>query len=149
MADLSLEAVSPKVAFSTSTITLLQIVAPTNQRLKIREWSVSFDGTSNTAAPIKVEVVRQTTAGTMSALTLVKNDASQSETIQSSAQHTASAEPTTTDVMKSELVHPQQGFCWQAPFGGEIKVKGGERIGIRLVTPGAGANAEARFTFEE
>lgn len=149
MADLALAAVTPQITFSTSTVTLLQITAPTNQRLKVKEASVSFQGTSNTAAPIEVDVLRQTTAGTMTSLTPKLVDKDMQETIQSTAQHTATVEPTAGDILMSEAVHPQTGYTWQAPFGGEIKVQGGGRLGTRLVTPGAGGTAFARYIYEE
>jgi hypothetical protein len=47
-----------------------------------------------------------------------------------------------------EEVHPQCGYTWQAPFGGELVIKGGDRLGIS-VTAGADVNAKARMIFEE
>lgn len=149
MAGVGVAAVTPSISFSTSTTTLIQIVAPTNQRLVVNELSVSFDGVSNTAKPIQVDVLRQSSAGTMSSLTPVKRNSSDSETIQSTAQHTSTGEPTAGNILMSEQVHPQTGYTWQAPFGKEIIVPGGGRLGIRLVTPGAGADAFARINYEE
>lgn len=149
MAGVRLSAQSPKITFSTSTITLIQITAPANQRLVVSEASIAFNGTSNTAAPIQTDILRQTTAGTMSSLTPAKLNSSDSETVQSTAQHTATAEPTASTLLFSEQVHPQTGFLWQARFGEEIIVPGGARLGMRLVTPGAGADATARFVYAE
>lgn len=149
MAGVLVSAVSPLISFSTSTVTLIQVVAPTNQRLVISEISVSFDGVSNTAKPIQVDVLRQSTAGTMSSLTPVKVNSSDSETLQTTAQHTATAEPTAGNILMTENVHPQTGYTWQAPFGKELIVPGGGRLGVRLVTPGAGADAVARIILAE
>ena len=148
MAGVGFKAVTGEIATGTSAKTLLQILAPANQRLKVKEWSISFTGVSNTGVPIKVDVLRQTTAGTMTSLTPVQGNNSDSETLQVTAQHTATVEPTAGDVLFSEEVHPQYGYTWQAPFGDEIPVKGGSRLAIR-VTAAASVSAIARFVGEE
>jgi len=148
MAGNRFKAVTSQISTGTSAKTLLQIVAATNQKVKIDEISVSFDGVSNTATPIKVDVLRQTTAGTMTSLTGVKDPDDWDETMQTTFQHTATAEPTAGSVLMSEHVHPQQGYTWQAPFGREIHIGGGDRLGIR-VTAGASVNALARVAGEE
>lgn len=141
-------AVTAEISTGTSAKTILQLVAASNHRVLIVELSISFKGTSNTAAPIKVRVLRQTTAGTMSSLTPVKMNSGDDETLQTTAQHTATAEPTASDVLLSEEVHPQTGYTWQAPFGRELVIPGGGRLGIE-VTAGADVNCIARAIFEE
>lgn len=148
MAGVKFAAQSGEIASGTSTKTLLQIAAASNHRVMVREISVSFKGTSATAAPVKVDVLRQSDAGTMSSLTPVKLNSADDETLQTTAQHTATAEPSAGDVLKTEEVHPQTGFLWQAPFGGEIVVPGGTRLAVR-VTAGADVNAVARIEGEE
>lgn len=148
MAGILFSAQAPEMTTGTSKITLLQIVAPTNQRIKVKEISVSFKDTVNTDAPINVAVLRQTTAGTMSALTLQKLNESDAETLQSTAQYLATSEPTGTSEVLGEEVHPQGGYTWQAPFGGEIIVEGGHRLGI-AVTAGTSTTAKARMICEE
>ncbi|RLF30319.1 MAG: hypothetical protein DRN14_00250 [Thermoplasmata archaeon] len=148
MAGILAVAQTAEVATGTSKKTLLQLVAAANHRVKVKEISISFDGTSNTAAPILVEVLKQTDAGTMSSLTPVKIDEDGDETLQTTAQHTATAEPSSGNVNMREQVHPQGGYTWQAPFGGELVINGGDRLGI-AVTAGADVNAVARMIFEE
>lgn len=148
MAGNRIKGSTSQVATGTALKTLLQIVAVANHKVKVDEISISFAGTSNTATPIKVEVLRQTTAGTMTALTLVKDPDDWDETIQTTAQHTATAEPTAGDILMAETVHPQQGYTWQAPFGREIHIGGGDRLGVR-VTAAADVNAIVRFAGEE
>jgi hypothetical protein len=134
--------------------TLLQIASPANQRVKVKEWSVSFQGTSNTATPAQVQVMRQSTAGTGGSSADAapqKWDDDQGETIQSSSLSAAtafSAEPTYGAVLQTENVHTQSGFCWQAPVGGEILLKGGDRLAI-VVNEAAGVPTVARFVCEE
>jgi hypothetical protein len=149
MSGVGWSAQTSEVATGTALKTIIQVIAAANHALLVHEWSVSFKGVSTTGTPILVEVLRQTTGGTMSSLTPVKdpNDDSD-ETLQVTAQHTATAEPTAGDVLKKELVHPQTGYTWQAPFGKPIKVGGGDRLGIR-VTSAADVNCVARFSGEE
>jgi hypothetical protein len=148
MSGVRFKVVSGEIATGTSAKTLLQIVAANNHGVLIDEISISFKGTSNTATPIKVDVLRQTTAGTMSSATPVKDPADADETLQTTAQANATVEPTAGDILMSELVHPQTGYTWQAPFGRQIKIGGGGRLGIR-VTAGADVNAVCRVSGEE
>ncbi len=123
------------VAFATGTAvkTMIQLLAATNQCVKVGELSMSFNGTSNTNAPIYVETVKQTSAGTLTnTTTLVKEDAGRGETIQTTGKDTATAEPTdSAAVTMAEYVHPQTGFLWQAPFGQEQFIIGAGRLGFR------------------
>ena len=148
MAGVRFKAATSLVATGTSLKTIAQLVAASNHGIKLDEIEVSFAGTSNTATPIKVEVLRQTTAGTMSSLTPVKDPDDSDETLQVTAQHTATAEPTASDILIVVNVHPQTGWSWQAPFGREIKIGGGDRVGVR-VTAAADVNCAVRFCGEE
>src|SRR5262245_59964251 len=124
MATIQVIAQTAEVALASGVAkTLLQVVAPTHQRLKIGEWGVFFDGTSNSAEPVQVRLLKRTTAGTMSALTLGRRDTG-GETIQSTAEHTATAEPTAGDVIDMVEVHPQGGYEKIFPLGKEIIVGG-------------------------
>jgi hypothetical protein len=136
------------ISTGTSIKTLIQIVAASNHKILIDEISISFAGTSNTAAPILVQVARNTDAGTMSSLTGAKDPDDWDETMQTTGQHTATAEPTQGTVIIDEYVHPQTGYTWQAPFGKAIAIGGGDRLGI-AVTAGASVSAAVRVCGEE
>jgi hypothetical protein len=148
MAGVKFVAQTAEVATGTAKKTLLQLLAPANQRVLVKEISISFDGVTNTNEPILVQITRQSTAGTMTALTLQKMNTGDNETLQTTAQHTATVEPTETAELMGEQVHPQGGYTWQAPFGGEIVITGGERLGI-AVTASVTANAKTRIIGEE
>lgn len=137
-----------QVATVVGTRTVLQIVAAANHRVLIKEFSVSFQGTSNTATPAEVRLARQTDAGTSTELTPEKVNEGDNETLQTTARHTATMEPTTGNTIMHEHVHTQAGYTWQAPFGGEIVVIGGNRLGI-VIEAAAVVNVVARFKFEE
>lgn len=149
MAGLRATVNSGEIATTATAKTLLQLVAAANHRVLVKEVSIGFKGTNNTAAPITVDLVRQSTAGTSSSATPVKTDESADETLQTSAVKNCTAEPTGSTIVKTfTVVHPQAGLIWQAPFGGEIPVGGGSRLGLRVSAP-ADVNAVAEFVFEE
>ena len=116
--------------------TVLQVFAPANQRLRIVGWGVFFDGTSVSAEPVNIKLVRQSTSGTMTSVTPTKCDDSLPETIQSTASADASAEPTTGDVIKFINIHPQSGYEVANGVKDEDWVKGGGRVGIVVTAPG-------------
>ena len=128
--------------------TILQIAAPANQKVKVLEWGVFFDGTVVTAEPCEIILVRQTSAGTMTPATPAKVDESNSQAIQSGAFANATAEPTLGDVVDLVEVHPQQGYAKIYPLGQERVVTGGSRIGIQIKAP-ANVNVRPYMTCEE
>ncbi len=148
MAGLDCVAQTAEIALTAATAkTVLQLVAPANQRLKIKGWGVFFDGVSASAEPVQCRLLRQTTAGTMTSLTPVKLCAG-SETVQATAQHTATVEPTAGDVLDPVEVHPQAGYEKQIPPDMKMEVPGGGRVGIECTAP-AGVNVRAKIFFEE
>jgi hypothetical protein len=126
---------SAEVATGTAVKTMMQVVAAANHRVLLNEISVSFDGVNNAHAPVLVQVLRQDDSGTGTAVgdELQKLNDSDDETLEVTGVDTFTGEPTgTTEILMTEFVHPQTGFCWQAPFGKEIPIKGGNRMGIRV-----------------
>jgi hypothetical protein len=128
--------------------TLLQLLAATNQRVRLLEIAVAFHGIVNTNEPIQTDVMRQSTAGTMSALTPVTLDDDLAETVQTTAQHTATAEPTAGNILATWAIHPQTGLVYQVPKADEIMIKGAGRLGLCTTAPNS-VNADAYLKFEE
>lgn len=138
-----------EIALSAATAkTVIQLVAATNHRVVVKRLGVYFDGTSTTAEPVQVRVLRQTTAGTMSALTPVKLDDSIADTLLTTAQHTATVEPTAGDVLDVCEVHPQQSYEWIYPLYEEPIIGGGDRLGVECTAP-ATVNVRCKIVFEE
>ena len=127
--------------------TVVQIIAPAHQRLKIKRWGVFFDGIAATGAPVEVRLLRQDADGTLSAVTIFKQVAG-SETIQTTAKGDASAEPTPSDVIDVAEVHPQSGYEAVIPFDMPIEIPGGGIVGITCKAPDA-VNVRAKIIFEE
>jgi hypothetical protein len=122
---------------------MLQAVAPANIRVKILGWGVAFDGILTTGQPVQIRLLRQTTAGTMSALTPVNTNAV-AEAIQTTAQQNATAEPTAGNILYIGAIHPQQGILVQFPYGQELIIPGGGRVGVEVNVPAGQSAVNAR-----
>ena len=136
------------ITTGTSAKTLIQLVAAANHAIRLVEVAIGFHGTSNTAEPIKVELVRQTDAGTMSSLTLVNADSGVNDTLDTTGQHTATAEPTGSTVVRVWAIHPQTQFVISANELTDVIVPASGRIGLR-VTAAASTTADAYLAFIE
>lgn len=119
---------SSAIQTGTAAKTVLQIIAAANHRLSNVYFNIGFKGVTGTDVPITVDVVKQTTDGTSSALTPVKDCDTDDETLQVTARRDASVEPTTTDLKWSYAVHPQAGARMIGPF----TIPGGQRLGLRV-----------------
>lgn len=115
---------------------LMQLLAAAHHRVHIHELSVSFRGTNATHAPALVEIVRYSDAGTSVALTPVKLNSGDNETIQTTARKTfTGTEPVATDILFSELITPNGGgYTWGGGNAGPLVLIGGERIGVRVTS---------------
>jgi len=112
--------------------TLIQIVAATNHAVKILEWGIFLKGTSNTQEPGKAILVRQDDAGTSSALTPAKLNDSIGDTLDTTARHDFTAEPSNdSDILDLKYVHPQTGWVQQYRYGEEPVVGAGDRVGLK------------------
>lgn len=148
MADIICSANTAEIALTAATAkTVLYLKAATNQKIKVLRWGVFFDGTSSSAEPVQVRLLRFTTDATVTSLTPVKKG-TDSETVQTTAGYNASAEGTAGDVLDVIEVHPQTGYEVIFPMGQEIKVPGGGRVGIECTAP-ASVNVRAKIDFEE
>jgi len=126
--------VSGQALAAAATETLVQIVTTTNQRVRVRGFGVSFNGTDATKQPILVDVLRQTTAGTSSALTIVKADPA-SGTPVTTALQSFTVEPTAGDILWSAYFTPVGGGIDLALYpDDEIVLGPSTRLGIRCTT---------------
>ena len=134
MAAIRFRVSSGEEALAASTAeTVVQLVAAANHRVKITEYTISFKGTSATDTPVRCRIFRQTGAGTSAAATVVKDDVSTDETLQTTARNAFTVEPTTDDALIDEFeVHPQPGTKVFLPLAQEILVAGGGRVGFKL-----------------
>lgn len=148
MSDLFGVAATNSVALSANVAkTVLQVIAPANHRVKILGWGAFFDGVSATNTPVRIRLQRQTTAGTMSALTPTKT-ASRAESLLVIAQFNATAEPSNSDIIEQATCHPQQGYEVKFAPGQELIIEGGGRVGIEILAVNA-VNSFTKIFFEE
>lgn len=151
MAGIFVHSVGTNDVAANTVKTLLQVVAPTHQRLRIKRMKVDFQGASAAAKPARVRLLRQTTAGTASAGTVVKTDPNGSETVQSTSQVTFTVEPTASDVLWSGYVPVFNGGI-EIPLDFQgWEVAGGGKVGIDVLTAAAEATvaSSAALFWEE
>jgi hypothetical protein len=148
MAGLLLHVSSGEVALANGK-TMLQIVAAANDRLRVQGWGAAIKGTSATDPPVLWQVVRQTTAGTMSAGTVSKKNDADPETVQTTALVNATVEPTTGAIVESFEIHPQTGYRVFYPMGQEIMIPNGERLGWKATSSTLNYNAVTEVDLEE
>src|SRR3990170_173911 len=128
--------------------TALQLKSGTNLITALQMIEVTFDGVVNNAIPVKIDLLRQTTAGTMSALTPNKlKDTSTS--LQVTAQENATVEPTAGALLHTWYIHPQAGVIHELTLpDGEIELPSAGFVGLRLTAPAA-VNTLATIRGEE
>lgn len=141
MAGILFNVNSGEIALSTTPLTVLQIKAPSNQRVLLRR--LAFTGkmaAGGTDTPVKVRFTRSTsnfgTAG--SSVTPAKQNTSDSETVQTTAGKNFSVEPTTpADALMWWEVQPQSGIIENFPPNAPVVIPGGSSLNIEA-TAGAG-----------
>lgn len=113
----------------TGAKTFVQIIAAAQQRVLIHRIFISGSGIITTAAPVPLELLLQTTAGTVTSVTPTKINSGDNETLQVTAGKDASAEPTASTIKWARFWHPQTAYdlFFPRPF----VIIGGERLGLR------------------
>jgi hypothetical protein len=129
--------------------TLVQLVAPSNHRVKVVGVRIGFHGTSNTNEPILVELVRQTSTAASTTCTPTKINAADDETLQTTGNYLFTSESTPGDIVETfPSCHPQAGFSYDYPLGQEVHVVGGTKLALR-VTAAQSVTADGQLKFEE
>lgn len=130
--------------------TILQLRGATTTKAKLIEIGVSFDGTSPTAEPVRIRVLRQTTDGTATGASEEKDDPDD-PTAGCTGFHSFTAEPTAGGVLRDFELHPAGlPFVLQWPLGREPVLDDAttSRVGIECTAP-AVVNATGWITWEE
>lgn len=152
MAGLNGFATWPTANINANTLTVMQLVAPTNQRLRVTQLEVSFDGTNSANAPATVLLERQTSGTfTNTAVAPAKtNDPSGTgETLQASTKNTQTVAPTSGDTLAKFFLPVFGGtLVWPFPPGQEPMVPGGTIVGVK-VTTGSQVNCIGGIHYEE
>lgn len=139
--------VSGEAIAASTAETLIQGVASANKSIRLVRWGVSFNGVSVSDAPVLVELLRLTSAGTSAAFTPIKLDpASDAPLMTARSSHTA--EPTASDVIEKHYVSPTSLLVMQYAYDERVSVAANGRLGIRVLAANA-VNASAFLIFEE
>jgi hypothetical protein len=152
MAGINAYAAWPTTNINANTLTVMQLVAPTNQRLRITALEISFDGTNSANAPAAVSLERQTSGTFTNTAVAPKktNDPSGTgETVQANTKNTQTVAPTSGDIMRQFYV-PVFGGLVIYPFapGQEVMVPGGTTLGVKVTTT-AQVNCFGGLCYEE
>lgn len=129
------------VASGTALKTILQIATDANRQIAVYALRVSYAGTSSTAVPVRTLLQRQTSAGTGGAsLTslygvnkLDPNSQASTVTALRGAVGAWTGEPTASEVVFAQEVHPQTGFGEYIPLGEEIIVAASGRLAVVVI----------------
>jgi hypothetical protein len=141
------------VALNSGTAqTVLQITAPTNQRLRITEYEFSFDGTNSANTPASIKIERQT-GGTFTnnsvAPVKINDPSNVGETLQATSNNTVTVEPTEGDKLRYISVPVFGGtVILPQPPGQEDYVMGGTKLGIKISAAQA-VNVYVTVRYEE
>lgn len=123
------------VTSGTSAKTLVQIVPGSNVTATVIEYRFSFNSATSADVPVLCEILRQTTAGTSSSLTLAALKESVSKAAVATALQTFTVEPTAGTILYSDYVTPVGGlYVIQFPLGREPDALT-NRIGLRVTAP--------------
>ena len=132
---------------ASSAKTVLQLQAGTNLGVAILRIKVSFEGVTTDDEPAIVQILKQTTGGTMSAGTeTCVTGPGASITPQAVAQYNATVEPTGTTVLDECYVHMQSGYEWVFQEGQDEIVFNNSYVGVKVTTASGTATTNCRAT---
>ena len=147
---------TPYTVLTADTSSIMELLGDADVVAKLVEFSISFNGTSPTQAPILVKLRQITATGTGTACTEVAVQRTGKSAPQVQAKHTLTVEPTmvATVALGSWYVHPQGGLLvMQYPLGREpVICDGSASQGLALeLTSASGVTPTAvcHVTWEE
>ncbi len=115
-------------------------------------FDVSFDGTTATATPILVEIVRTTAASSGGSVGTIQHyNGFTPSAASSTARINDTADGTSPTVIQSWLINPTTAFSYQWPLGREFTMSVSSFAEIRLTTVTASGtpNYVVNLVFEE
>ena len=126
--------------------TVLNIASPATIRMRVTGIQISFDGVTAGNAPVLVELLRQTSAGTVTAVTPAATDPAAPAALGTAGKN-ASAEPTGPTVIKTFRLSPNGGTAFVPLVGADmITVPVSGFFGIRC-TAANNVNCNAEIAY--
>lgn len=131
--------------------TVLCLIGSTAVKARIIEWSVCFDGTSSTAEPVRVRLVRTTADDGTSTAATEKAWDPDNPTANCAAKHSYTAEPTKeAQALADYEIPPTSGMVLQYPLGREIVIDNSASTGLAIeCTAPAAVNVSCTICWEE
>jgi hypothetical protein len=128
-----------EITLAAATVeSIIEVTAPTNTRLLVIAWGISFDSILVTDEPVEVTLARKSVAGTGGTAATARDlNEDATGTVQSSAQISRTAEGTVTYDFQPRNIHPQGGFEIWYPEGKEIQIVPAGIFAIRANAPQA------------
>lgn len=128
--------------------TAVQLAASASKTIELVRWSISFNGTNAADGPVRVQLLRQLSAGTSSDFVPFKVDPS-SDAPLARGRTAFTAEPSASDVLETYLVTPYAGLLTMdyAPDA-RIKIAPSARLGLRCLALSA-VGVSATMVFAE
>lgn len=138
---------------ASTKVTLLQLVTPATRRAKLLEAWVSMTGVTPADTSVLVQLIRQTTTGTMSAATPILIDPADPASLCTGCQKIATVEPTSGDVLRSWYIDPTKStFPYRLPMsdidGAMIAMAVSTKLGLCLTPLTQVTAAKARATMD-
>ena len=116
-------------------VTVLQLIAPAQQRLRITQYEIQFDGVNSANTPATIQIMRQTggTFGTSITPKKRNENSATGETLQATAKTAQSVAPTAGDIIHDWFGPVFGGFLVvPCPPGQEDYVQGGGILGVYI-----------------
>jgi hypothetical protein len=131
--------------------TVIALIGSTAVKPRICEWGVFFDGTSATAEPVRIRIVRTTADDGTATGAVEKAWDPDNPTANCAAKHSYTAEPTKASAALCEFeVPPTSGMVLQYPLGREIVLDNSASTGLAIeCTAPATVNVDAYIVWEE
>ena len=137
------------------TTSLLRYTAATGNDARVKEISISGFGVSSSAEKMQVQLCRCSAAGTFTTIDFPKKWDTRSAAMAGTCGHTASGEPTVTDlgggeldIPWQELVHIQQGITYRFSDLG-LFVPASGIIALRVINGSTATSVIPRLVIEE
>lgn len=156
MALFTAYAETPYVVLTADTSSIMEVLGDADVTAKLVEFSISFNGTTASQAPILVKLRQITATGTGTACTEVAVQRTGKTAPQCQAKHTLTVEPTmvATVALGQWYVHPQGGLLVvQYPLGREPVIcdgSGSQGLALELTSAsGVTPTAACHMTWDE
>lgn len=118
--------------------TVIQLATAATRRLWLKEAQISFKSITATDVPVLVQLRRQSTAGTATAISSanIAPDVEGHPTALTGANEAATVEPTTGVLVKEWYITPIGGvLVYQLPLGDEIEMAVSSFLGLVVTAP--------------